>query len=285
MRKMWLLIISLALILGCVACDDATILNDSDRNNLPPFNHIASDVDEGLLFEFIGVDSECTEGYCLKIHLENLSSVQTYWVDIESIAANGVQGLSYFEAVVKPGRELNTDLILYDVFLEMNNVGVYTDIEVTYCVYDNEEMLNEPLFQETIHYYPHGEELATTFVREPQDTDIVLADNDLFTVIATRYEEDPILGHNVHLYFVNKSDKWITFSAEDPFVNGIEIYSLWAVGRIDPGKCGFSRLHWNRSEMFDHGIESVDEIQFTLFVYDEDTFLDGLYNEVITIQP
>lgn len=285
MRRLIFLFITVALILGCFACDDRSTLNGNDHHNVFSSSDAASGANEGLVFEITGVDLDCIYGYCLKVHLENRSLLKTYWVDIESVAANGVNCVAYFEAVVTPLSELNTDLELYDSFLEINGVGDYTDIEVTYCVYDDEEMLTDPIIRKTIHYYPYGEEFATTFIREPQDSDIVLVDSDDITVVATRYEEDPILGCNVHLFFVNKSDKMLSFSTKDTYVNGIEIMGMWAISHVDPGKCGFSQVHWTLSEMKEKDINDVNEIQFTLLVYDVFSSLDDLFNDVITLYP
>lgn len=139
--------------------------------------------------------------------------------------------------------------------------------------------------EETVHIYPYGENNATTFVRESQDTDNVIIDNEYVTVTITGYEHDAIWGYTVNLFLINKSDKEVMFSVNDSSVNGYMADPFYATS-VMPKKCAFSSMSWSDSALVENGVSDVEEIEFSLRAYDSNDFAaDDFANEVITLNP
>lgn len=128
----------------------------------------------------------------------------------------------------------------------------------------------------------------TTQAAAPTETEggfeeIVLADNDDVKIIITNVVEDPVWGYTLQVYLENKTEKTLMFSLDETSVNGFMCDPFWAES-IAAGKRSNSRICFSESEFEKNGIEAVEEITFTLRVYDyNDWTAEDVLNETITI--
>ena len=249
-------------------------------------------------FEAVTVvdNSECTikitkvnydgwMGFSLKANLENKSAEKTYMFSVESAAINGVECIPIFATEVAAGKKANGDIYFADDELEENGVGDYTDVELTFRVYDSNDWLAEEVAIQTVHIYPLGENKAVKYHREPKTTDKVIIDNEHLTVTVIGYEKDDILGYSAKLYLVNKSDKNIMFSADEVSVNGYMIDPFFATSVL-AGKCAFASITWFESALEENEISNVEEIEFKLRAYDNDNwFGDDFANVPVVLNP
>lgn len=224
-------------------------------------------------------------GYTVKARLENKSADKTYMFSLENASIDGVECSDLFAADVAPGKKANEEISLSDSELKENGVTDFSDIELSFRVYDSDDWMADPVARETVHIYPYGEENATVFVREDQPEDIVLVDNDEVTVIVTASEDDEIWGYSTKLFLVNKTDKNLMFSTDEASINGYMFTSLFA-SSVSAGKCEFTSMSWLDSEMEENGITEVEEIEMRLKVYDDENYTgDYLVDEVVTFSP
>jgi len=186
-------------------------------------------------------------------------------------AVNGVESDPGFATEVAAGKKANKNID----FTNNYNIGDFSDIEICFRVYDTNDWLADNVALDTIHIYPYGEENAITFVREPQDSDNIIADNDYITIIVTGIEPDGIWGYTVNLFLVNKSDTEIMFSVDEASINGYMIDPFYATS-VMPNKCKFSSMSWSNSSLEENGISEVAEIEF--YNYDkENKSFDTVY--------
>lgn len=306
MKKLIALLLALSLVLSFTACcvtvpdTGSNSGNDTPAQNNQGNNEGKVDtppVKEEMTFsELVVVDNdECqikiTDiveddfwGFTLKVLLENKSADITYMFSLETAAVNGIQTDPFFSAEVAPGKKSNEEIHFSDDILEDLDI-MFTDIELSFRVYDSEDWLDGEIAEETVHVYPYGEENAGRFVRDPQDDDNIIVDNDYATVIVTGYAEDDLWGYTVNLFLVNKSDKNIMFTVDEVSVNGFMADPLFA-DSVSAGKCAFSSMSWSDSSFEDNGITEVEEIEFLLRAYDDDDwFAEDFVSEVITLNP
>lgn len=126
---------------------------------------------------------------------------------------------------------------------------------------------------------------ATTKPEAPTFKEIVLADNADVTVKITSIEEDAIFGYTLKVFLENKTDKELMFTVDDVSVNGFMCDPFWAQS-VAAGKKSNSSLSWLSSSFEENGIELVEEISFTLRVYDSDDFLaEYVFEKTFTIHP
>lgn len=224
-------------------------------------------------------------GFGLSVQLENKSSEKNYMFSLLRVAVNGVECTPLWASEVAAGKKSNDTIYFADSDLEDNGIVTYTDIELTFRVYDSDDWSAEDIINKTIHIYPYGEENATQYVREALPTDNIIIDNEYVSVVVTGYEKDTIWGYQVKLFVVNKTDKEIMVSISDASVNGYMADPFFAKS-VSPNKCAFSSITWFSSTLEENHISEVTELEFTMRVYDSgDWFADDFANEKVLLTP
>lgn len=264
---------------------EGTNAEDKTPENETAFTEIVVVDNEECTIKITGIDPNGFWGYTLKVFMENKSKDTTYMFSVDNAFINGVQSDPFWASEVAPGKKANSEISFADSVLEENGVGEFTDIELIFSVSNSNDWDANDVANETIHVYPYGEDKATTFVRDAQDTDNVLVDNEYVTVIVTGYEIDELFGYAANLFLVNKTDTSVMYSVDEVSVNGFMVDPFYATS-VAPGKCAFSSIYWDYSTLEDNGIPEVEEIEFVLYAYDE-MILDRDYfvDEVVTLNP
>lgn len=259
--------------------------NQGNNDNSISFAEVIAIDNDECTIKITDIDPDNLWGYTLKVQLENKSAETTYMYSIECASINGVQCDPLFAAEVAAGKKSNGEIHFSDSTLEDNGVGDYTDIEMTFRVYDSSNWLSDPVARETVHIYPYGEDKASTFVREAKATDNVIIENDYVSAIVTGYRDDPIWGYTVILFLLNKTDKDVMFSVDDASVNGFMADPFFAT-TVSSGKCAFCSISWSDSTLEANGITTVEEIEFKMRAYDSNNwFGDDFASEIITLNP
>ena len=136
------------------------------KEELPAFSGETAADNEHCLIRVTDIDPDGMFGYTLKVYLENRTADKTLMFAVESAAINGVQTDPAFAAEVSAGKKANKEISFFDTALTANDVGAYTDIELTFRVYDSNDWLADNVARETVHIYPYGKDRATAFERE-----------------------------------------------------------------------------------------------------------------------
>ncbi len=233
------------------------------------------------------VDPDDMWGYTLKAQLENKSADKTYMFSAKSASVNGVMSDPFFATEIAPGMRANKD-ITFDMD-DLEDIGIkaedVSDIELNFRVYDSDDWSADPVYEDVSHVYPLGEDNATAYERQAQDTDEVLVDNDMVTAIVTGYRVDEIWGYMVDIFLVNKTDSTVMFSVGDAAVNGYMADPYFA-NSVDPGKCAFESISWDNSTLEENDITEVEKINFTLRAYDDEDFAkDDYVNQPVALTP
>lgn len=314
MKKVLLLFFCLCLLYSLAACNsqDSSAVNDpppasdnaADVNNTaPPSSPDSSSVESTpdnsapLAFEELtvvdtdacsikitGIEPDSRWGYTLTAQLENKSTDTTFMFSVDSAAVDGVQSDPFFASEIAPGKKANESIRFSDE-LQEHGVTAFSDIEITFRVYDSNDWSADDVFYETVHIYPYGEDRTTPFVRQPQPDDIILIDNESVSVIVTGFTIDKIWGHTVNLFLVNKTEDEILFSVDEASINGFMADPFYATSVIG-GKCCFSSFSWSDSQLAENNISDIDEIEFLLKARKSDDWMgDPLVEQIITLNP
>jgi len=229
--------------------------------------------DERCRIQFTGLQSRKDGNFAINVTVENLMENMPFMVEPTSLAVNGVSfdllNDYYFDFsgdMEIPAASSVSDILefkgdCYDRIYE--KVGALTDIEVSFQVWDAED-LSFTIQTPVVHVCPYGEESAMAVTRESLPTDNVIADNEYGTVIVTGYEKDEWY-FRVHLFVVNKTDNQYAISTKDwsSVINGVSIFDGYNYS-IGPGKCGYSNIVWWTDDLKEAGIDQVETIDLNL---------------------
>lgn len=232
------------------------------------------------------IEEDSIWGYTLKTLLENRSTDKTYMFSVQRASVNGVEADPLFAREVAAGMKANEEISFNGDMLTENGITQYTDIALTFRVYDNDDWMADPVYEDTIHIYPYGQEKAEKYVREMQPSDIMIAENEYASVTVTGYTEDPVWGYTVNLFLVNRTPNHaIMFSVDDASVNGYMIDPFFAT-TVNPGNCAFREMSFSDSALEENSITNIDEIAFSLRVYDVDQFgTEDYMKESVILHP
>lgn len=255
-------------------------------------------------------DLEAAEDrYKFTVELENTSADQTYSL---SPAAYTVEGLVYdpdfgelripsmgasmpLAEDVAPGT-VGTGNIWIDTdgFVEIG-ITDFTDIGLSFKVtnFDNYELVNGVAAEGTVHIYPRGQENASVYTREAQESDVVLADTAEITLTAVGSETDAEDGDFTEmLYLQNKSDQPLTFKLDENSVNG-SMQTSYPYGygthvQIPAGTGSYLPMEFSGDDLSTNAITDVEEIGFKFVLCTLDDMgnaTDLLLEETYTVTP
>lgn len=245
------------------------------------FSEISAVDNDECSIKITGIDPDGTWGYTLKTQLENKSSDKTYMFSVTNGAVNGVEIDPFFATEVAAEKKAN-DTISFSGDV-MEKIGEPTDIELFFRVYDSNDWTAENVAEESVHVYPYGEDRATIFEREPEDSDFVIAENEYIKVTALGYEYDPVWGYTINLFLENRSDAEIMFSVDDASINGYMMDPFWATS-VFPGKCAFDSMSWSNNLLEENDVTDVSEVEFLFKAYDSnDWAADKFFEDVVTL--
>ena len=119
----------------------------------------------------------------------------------------------------------------------------------------------------------------------PEFSPLTLVDNDQITVKITGIDADGFLGYTLKVFLENKTDKELMFSTDDVSVNGFMCDPFWA-SSVAAGKKANEEISFSEGDFEKNGITAVEEIVFTLSVYDSNDILaDDLLEQTFTFKP
>lgn len=301
MKKLLALLLALVMVLSLTACvsestgdSDEQGANSADQSennggntqiNAPiTFQETVVVDNDACTIKITDIDPDGTFGYDLSVYLENKTDSTSLMFSVRAASTNGVTNDPFFASSVEPGKKANETITFSDDDLA-DIIGDFTDIMLSFRVYDSNDWLADPVAEPTVHIYPYGEEKATTYVRQAQDTDTILFDNDKVTAIVTSYEEDTIWGYAANIYLVNKTDTAVMFSADDVSVNGFMCDPFFAT-TVNANSCAFEQISWSHDSLSENKIEKVEEIEMTMRAYDSNNWLaDDFAKEKVTLHP
>lgn len=301
MKKLLALLLALVMVLSLTACvsestgdSDEQGANSADQSennggntqiNAPiTFQETVVVDNDACIIKITEIDPDGTFGYDLSVYLENKTDSTSLMFSVRAASTNGVTNDPFFASSVEPGKKANETITFSDDDLA-DIIGDFTDIMLSFRVYDSNDWLADPVAEPTIHIYPYGEDKATTYVRQGQDTDTVIFENENVAAIVTGYEEDTIWGYAANIYLVNKTDTSVMFSADDVSVNGFMCDPFFAT-TVNANSCAFKQISWSHDSLSENKIEKVEEIEMTMRAYDSNNWLaDDFAKEKVTLHP
>ena len=272
----------------------------ADKEVLKPSTDTESIIvdDEYALIRLEEVTLKGTEEVSLDVYMENKSKTQRLSFFTWTASINGVQIDLMFGDELEPGQNKKGTFEIPTSYLEMCQMEKYTDISVTFVVYDVENMDDEFLSKGTVHYYPYGKENAQKFVLADDPSYKVLMDKDDIKVTCIGFQDDPNYGFSGMLYVENDSARTITVSVDTSTIDSVAA-DIFAYLEVDPSNVGFVELYWTgeppmeydeNGQPIESDVEvpnpaSAKDIKIELSVYDtEDWEGPHIFRETVDVK-
>ena len=113
----------------------------------------------------------------------------------------------------------------------------------------------------------------------------VLVDNEQVTVKITGIDEKNFWGYTLKVFLENKTETELMYTVDSVSVNGFMCDPFWAV-TVAGGKKANEEISFGEGDFEKNGIETVEEITFTLRIYDsEDWQAEDLVKQTFTVNP
>ena len=239
--------------------------------------------DENLLIAVTGSDPEGMWGYKLDVFLENKTDRELCFM-INDACNNGLMMDPLYQTILAPGQSSDEEVEWFQSSLDEAGITDVTDIELEWVVYDSQDWSADFLLEEKFHYYPLGEDAVQPFVREAKDTDQVLVDNDVCTIIAVKSEMDELWGYQIHLYIINKSDHGLTVGIDEAAINGEPCDPYWAT-MIYQDRAAFDAVTWGTTFLEAAGIDKVESAELPFIIMNSDDYSQDEIRETVTYTP
>lgn len=215
----------------------------------------------------------------LNVYIENNTDQDLVFSFLDT-CVNGWLCEPYWGCEIAAGTKVNDRVIWYPYILETNHITDITGIEAELSVMETENW--NTVYQEKFTYYPSGEEVFIEKEYEPQETDVVLVDNDFVTVSALSLNLDNEWDEcQLLLYIKNKTDKDVSVGIRDALVNGT-MCDACSVCDLPKGKQAYSKVIWFSSLLLEKQIDEIESFTLPLYVIDTETF-DEIYKETLTV--
>ena len=224
---------------------------------------------EEYLVKLLGADPDNIFGYNLEVSFQNKTASKEVRFTLVAASINGVQSLVSLPTWVEPGQTLKDtwDLENLEKFGIPNTE--YSHIELLLEISDATTDNVKPLWLGKVHIYPQGKNKASHFTYQVQESDRILMDNDLVTVLYTGADVDDASDMFLaHLVLINKTDNPISLVFSDYTLNG-RSELLGAYQTLWPKNTDFMDFNWTiaNGKGYDlKDLSDVKKVQFTIEV-------------------
>lgn len=264
-----------------------TMRNGSSYSNDTSYENTVLVENEECSITIASIEPDGVEGFTINAVLENKSSEKTYEFSVSDGYVNGLYARPFFSETVEAG-EIKEGIIAYPGD-SLSSMGItnFTDIELAFRVYEDGNWEEDPVVEDSFHIYPYGKDKVKYYIRDLEDTDTVLVDNDDISVIVIGYSEKDNWGYIVNLYLVNKTDKSLMFKTDDVYINGHLDHPAY-YHKLTANNCAYSSFTLSDMTLDSYNIKSVDEIKVELSVYEVDeNYREGkeYLNETFVLTP
>ena len=224
-------------------------------------------------------DVDVFDDYTINLFLENKTDKKVIF-NTEGVTVNGIDTDALLYAQLQAGTTHENRInINAENWAELGIENV-TDIGMNFKAFVYGE---EPLYAETFHYYPMGDDKAEVVEREVSEDDLVIMDNE--------YAKITYLGESVNeyetqcldLYIENKTDVTTTFQVLTVYINGQRLVTIYGE-EVAANSTKYSSIELVKDEMNKNGITQIDSVQIQFEIYNSGDWNDRFVSETVTVK-
>ncbi|MGN0622835.1 MAG: hypothetical protein ACI4JA_02655 [Oscillospiraceae bacterium] len=248
--------------------------DDSSKNDIVSVDGSSGNaftIDEQTLWEVdgvkitaTGIDEDSLWGSQIKVLVEN-NSEKDIGIGADAVIVNGYMINDLTSITVTAGNKSNDDITLFSSELEAAGIEHIGEIELYLHTFDPETF-------ETLKSSECITIKTSDYDKMDKENDIkgvTLFDKDGVKIVGQYVDEDSFWGQAVLLYIENNSKKNIIVQCDDVSVNGYMVSALLSAD-VYAGKKSFDDITLLQSDLDENGITSIDTIETSFRILDED---------------
>lgn len=269
------------------SAEQSTVAEPEEKQEETPidFEEVTVIDNEEALVKITGIEPYNVWGYTLNVEIENRSDKELMFSN-DMVAVDGIEIVPFWATDVEPGKKSVDSISLLDSTLEENGIKDYSDIELSFSVYDVNDITADSIATGTAHIYPKGEENAVTYQREPKESDVVLLDENGVNATIIGHGPESNGDYKLSLFVKNDTGKNLMLSIDGASINGYMSDPFWA-NTLNLGHCAFFDVTWMQSTLNESGIESAEdirEIEITITACDKnDMTAEAIAKKTVTL--
>lgn len=266
------LFIGLLTLIGC----------NSNPNNNPSVNKETVNVEERELFSSnnISITVKSLEnsifGPVLKLFIVN-NNTKNIIVQINDASVNNYMVDTTFSCNVNSLKSINSGITFMQTSLDESGINTIKNMEFKFHILDA-QTFTKIIDSDTIY--------IETNASAPQDKIIsgnTVFDNGNFKLVVLGIDEtENIYGPKVKLYIENNSNQDVTFQTREVSINGIMVQPTFSCNIVS-GKKAFDNLQFFRNVLNDNGIETFNNIEFKITIFETSTYNSIFTTETINV--
>ena len=240
---------------------------------------------ESCTIKITGIEEDNIWGNKFNVYLENKTPDKDLTFTVVSGSIDGIEFIPTLYNTVSAGKKANEAIYFIDSQIDEDedNYG-FTDIEFTFSVTEAENYFSEPVFKDSVHIYPYGEDKAVKYERKPKASDQILVDNEYAQVVVTGGKANQFGGYNINLFVVNKSEADILFSVDSVAVNDFSV-NPYSIANISAAHCKFVSLELSEDDIKNNKIDKVEDVELHLNISDlEDFSKEPYYDDKVNFK-
>ena len=214
--------------------------------------------------------------YGIDVTLENRTADTTLIFNAEHAIVDGVEVPAMFYVELEPGKSTAHSFALpIDPILKAGG-GDPTKLELYFHISDGGNIWADPLYSGVTTIYPLGAGEARDFVYTP-GIEVVIKDTDDFRLVARTLRTSGKWA-DAEVYFVNKTDRELSFSVDDFSSDGVEVDPYYYLN-LAPGASAFSEIFWPTEGIKPFGL---GRLEFKLIVRDRADYSNPIFEEKVS---
>lgn len=257
--------------------------DESETEESPALQQITDEITETVILDESGVkitakslDKSGWLGPELNLLIEN-NTEKNLTVQVRNASVNGYMISTSMSEDVAADKKANGEITFSNTSLKGSGISTFADMEFSFHIIDEE--WETYLDSDTITVRTAA---ADAYTQAYDDSGVEVFNSNGIRVISKGLNSGDIFGTGVVFYAHNDTDATVIISDRDCSVNGFMIDpSLYM--EIAPGKHAVDDMDFFASQLEENDITDITDIEFSLHIYDSDTWDDIANSDPITL--
>jgi len=214
----------------------------------------------------------------LDVLIEN-NTDKNLTIQAQNVSVNDFMISTIFSSDVPSGKKANDAIVFESWSLEASKVDKIAGIELYLSIFETDS-LDDYAISDKITIQTS---VADSHTQQVDRSGKTVLDEGGITIICKGIDHEGFLGPEIVFLIENNSEYDITVQVGSFSANGFSIDPVFSSDVLS-GKRIVDSMTVLQSDMEDNEIETISEIEFSLIIFDADTFEDIIKSEPVTLE-